>query len=75
MTFDHQAADVGYVPFGMGHNVLNTDDEPPPFLEMFRGDRFADDFLSSTGRLLPRFGADAPYQPLIIFSGVRRRPV
>jgi oxalate decarboxylase len=41
-TFDYQAGDVGYVPFAMGHYVLNTGDEPLVFLEVFRSERFAD---------------------------------
>jgi oxalate decarboxylase len=40
-TFDYQAGDVGYVPFAMGHYILNTGDEPLVFLEMSRSDRFA----------------------------------
>jgi oxalate decarboxylase len=38
-TFDYQAGDVGYVPFAMGHYILNTGDEPLRFLEMFRSSR------------------------------------
>jgi oxalate decarboxylase len=41
-TFDYRAGDVGAVPFGMGHYVRNTGDEPLRFLELFRSDRFAD---------------------------------
>lgn len=41
-TFDYQAGDVGYVPFAMGHYVVNTGDEPLRFLEMFRSPYFAD---------------------------------
>jgi oxalate decarboxylase/phosphoglucose isomerase-like protein (cupin superfamily) len=41
-TFDYQAGDVGYVPFAMGHYILNTGTEPVRFLEMFRSDHFAD---------------------------------
>lgn len=40
-TFDYQAGDVGYVPFAMGHYILNTGEEPLRFLEMFRSSRFA----------------------------------
>ena len=35
-TFDYRAGDVGYVPFAMGHYVLNTGEQPLRFLEMFR---------------------------------------
>jgi oxalate decarboxylase len=52
-TFDFQAGDVGYVPFAMGHYVLNTGDEPLVFLEVFRSDRFADVSLSQWMGLTP----------------------
>lgn len=52
-TFDHQAGDVGYVPFAMGHYVQNTGDEPLVFLEMFRSDRFADVSLNQWLALTP----------------------
>ncbi|HEX8007106.1 MAG TPA: cupin domain-containing protein, partial [Trebonia sp.] len=41
-TFDYQAGDVGYVPFAMGHYVLNTGEQPLQFLEMFRSSRYVD---------------------------------
>ena len=52
-TFDYQAGDVGYVPFAMGHYVLNTGDEPLRFLELFRSDRFADISLQQWMALTP----------------------
>jgi oxalate decarboxylase len=52
-TFDYQAGDVGYVPFAMGHHVLNTGDEPLRFLELFRSDRFADVSLQQWMALTP----------------------
>jgi oxalate decarboxylase len=52
-TFDYRAGDVGYVPFAMGHYVLNTGDEPLRFLEMFRSDRFADVSLNQWLALTP----------------------
>jgi oxalate decarboxylase len=41
-TFDYRAGDVGYAPFGMGHYVENTSDEPLCYLELFRSSYFAD---------------------------------
>jgi oxalate decarboxylase len=41
-TFEYRARDVGYVPFAMGHYILNTGDEPLRFLEMFRSGRFVE---------------------------------
>jgi oxalate decarboxylase len=52
-TFDYQAGDVGYVPFAMGHYVLNTGDEPLRFLEMFRSSRYADVSLNQWLALTP----------------------
>jgi oxalate decarboxylase len=52
-TFDYRAGDVGYVPFAMGHYVLNTGKEPLRFLEMFRSDRFADVSLNQWLALTP----------------------
>jgi oxalate decarboxylase/phosphoglucose isomerase-like protein (cupin superfamily) len=52
-TFDYQAGDVGYVPFAMGHYVLNTGTEPLRFLEMFRSSRFADVSLHQWLALTP----------------------
>jgi oxalate decarboxylase len=52
-TFDYQAGDVGYVPFAMGHYVLNTGEHPLRFLEMFRSSRFADISLNQWLGLTP----------------------
>jgi oxalate decarboxylase len=52
-TFDYQAGDVGYVPFAMGHYILNTGTEPVRFLEMFRSDRYADISLNQWLALTP----------------------
>jgi oxalate decarboxylase len=52
-TFDYSAGDVGYVPFALGHYVINTGDTPLRFLEMFRSDRFADVSLSQWLALTP----------------------
>jgi oxalate decarboxylase len=52
-TFDYQAGDVGYVPFAMGHYVLNTGEHPLRFLEMFRSSRFADVSLNQWLALTP----------------------
>jgi oxalate decarboxylase len=52
-TFDYRAGDVGYVPFAMGHYVLNTGKEPLRFLEMFRSSRFADVSLNQWLALTP----------------------
>jgi oxalate decarboxylase len=52
-TFDYQAGDVGYVPFAMGHYVLNKGENPLRFLEMFRSDRFADISLNQWLALTP----------------------
>jgi oxalate decarboxylase len=52
-TFDYRAGDVGYVPFAMGHYVLNTGEHPLRFLEMFRSDRFADISLNQWLALTP----------------------
>jgi oxalate decarboxylase len=52
-TFDYQAGDVGYVPFAMGHYVLNTGEQPLRFLEMFRSSRFADISLNQWLALTP----------------------
>jgi oxalate decarboxylase len=52
-TFDYQAGDVGYVPFAMGHYILNTGNEPLRFLEMFRSDRFSDVSLNQWLALTP----------------------
>ncbi len=52
-TFNYQAGDVGYVPFAMGHYVLNIGEEPLRFLEMFRSPRFADVSLNQWLALTP----------------------
>jgi len=52
-TFDYQAGDVGYVPFAMGHYILNTGNDTLRFLEMFRSDRFADVSLNQWLALTP----------------------
>jgi oxalate decarboxylase len=52
-TFNYQAGDVGYVPFGMAHYVQNLGDEPLRFLEMFRSARFADVSLNQWMALTP----------------------
>ena len=52
-TFDYQAGDVGYVPFAMGHYIMNTGDGPLRFLEMFKSDRFADISLNQWLALTP----------------------
>jgi oxalate decarboxylase len=52
-TFDYRAGDVGYVPFAMGHYVLNTGEQPLRFLEMFRSSRYADVSLNQWLGLTP----------------------
>jgi oxalate decarboxylase len=52
-TFDYQAGDVGYVPFAMGHYILNTGTEPVRFLEMFKSPRYADISLNQWLALTP----------------------
>jgi oxalate decarboxylase len=52
-TFDYQAGDVGYVPFAMGHYILNTGTEPLRFLEMFKSPRYADVSLNQWLSLTP----------------------
>jgi oxalate decarboxylase len=63
-TFDYRAADVGYVPFAMGHYIENTGSETLRFLEMFRSDRFADislhQWLALTPPALVRDHLDLP---------------
>jgi oxalate decarboxylase len=78
-TFDYQAGDVGYVPFAMGHYVLNTGDETLRFLELFRSPRFADISLTQWLALTPAdmvrahlnvdegvIAALSPVKPLIV---------
>jgi oxalate decarboxylase len=52
-TFDYQAGDVGYVPFAMGHYILNTGTGPLRFLEMFKSPRYADVSLNQWLALTP----------------------
>jgi oxalate decarboxylase len=52
-TFNYQAGDVGYVPFAMGHYILNTGSEPLVFLEMFKSDHYADISLNQWLALTP----------------------
>ncbi|MGH7922665.1 MAG: cupin domain-containing protein, partial [Candidatus Dormibacteraceae bacterium] len=52
-TFDYRAGDIGYVPFAMGHYILNTGEGRLTFLEMFRSSRFTDISLSQWTGLLP----------------------
>jgi oxalate decarboxylase len=52
-TFDYQAGDVGYVPFAMGHYLLNTGPEPLRVLELFRSDHYADVSLNQWLSLVP----------------------
>jgi oxalate decarboxylase len=52
-TFDYRAGDVGYVPFAMGHYVLNTGEQSLRFLEMFRSSRYADVSLNQWLGLTP----------------------
>ena len=52
-TFDYRAGDVGYVPFAMGHYILNTGEQPLRFLEMFRSPTYADISLNQWLALTP----------------------
>ena len=52
-TFNFQAGDVGYVPFAMGHYIVNTGHVPLRFLEMFRSPYFADVSLNQWMALTP----------------------
>jgi oxalate decarboxylase len=52
-TFDYRAGDVGYVPFAMGHYILNTGEQPLRFLEMFRSSQYADVSLNQWLALTP----------------------
>jgi oxalate decarboxylase len=52
-TFDYRGGDVGYVPFAMGHYILNTGEQPLRFLEMFRSDKYADVSLNQWLALSP----------------------
>jgi oxalate decarboxylase len=53
-TFNYQAADVGYVPFAMGHYIQNTGEGSLRFLEMFRSERFAEVSLKQLMALTPQ---------------------
>jgi oxalate decarboxylase len=76
-TFDYRAGDVGYVPFAMGHYVENTGEEPLRFLEMFRGDRFADVSLRQGMVLTPPelVRAHLNLDPRIIAGLSRDKPI
>jgi oxalate decarboxylase len=52
-TFDYRAGDVGYVPFAMGHYILNTGEQPLRFLEIFRSSYYADISLNQWLALTP----------------------
>lgn len=52
-TFDFQAGDVGYVPFGMGHYVENTGSQTLRFLEIFRSSSVAAVSLNQWMALTP----------------------
>jgi oxalate decarboxylase len=52
-TFNYQAGDVGYVPFAMGHYILNIGQETLVFLEMFKSDHYADISLNQWLALTP----------------------
>jgi len=52
-TYNYQAGDVGYVPFGFGHYIENIGDTPLIFLEVFRSDRFEDISLNQWMSQLP----------------------
>jgi oxalate decarboxylase len=52
-TFDFEENDVGYVPFAMGHYIENTGNTTLRFLEMFKGDLYADVSLNQWLALTP----------------------
>lgn len=52
-TFDFAAGDVGYVPFAMGHYIMNTGDDTVRMLELFRSDHYADVSLRQWLGLVP----------------------
>ncbi|OWJ69077.1 oxalate decarboxylase family bicupin [Inquilinus limosus] len=58
-TFDFQAGDVGYVPFGMGHYIENVGDTPVRFVESFKSSYYADLSLNQWMALTPRELVDA----------------
>jgi oxalate decarboxylase len=53
-TFNFQAGDVGYVPFGMGHYIENTGTTPLRLLEIFKSSYYADISLNQWLALTPR---------------------
>jgi oxalate decarboxylase len=74
-TFDFQANDVGYIPFGMGHYIENTGDTTLRFLEIFKSDYFADvslnQWLALTPPELVRVSLHADAQLLNAFNKVK----
>jgi oxalate decarboxylase len=52
-TFDFTAADVGYVPFAMGHYLENTGTVPLRFLEIFKSSYYANVSLNQWMALTP----------------------
>jgi oxalate decarboxylase len=58
-TFDCQAGDVGYVPFGMGHYIENIGDTPVRFVETFKSSYYADLSLNQWMALTPPTLLDA----------------
>jgi oxalate decarboxylase len=52
-TFDFAAGDVGYVPFAMGHYIVNTGEDTLRMLELFRSDHYADVSLHQWLALVP----------------------
>jgi oxalate decarboxylase len=52
-TFDFEAGDVGYVPFGMGHYIENIGDTPVRFVETFKSSYYADVSLDQWLALTP----------------------
>ncbi len=53
-TFEMTAADVGYIPRGLGHYVENTGSTPMRFLELFASDHYADISLTNWIANVPR---------------------
>ncbi|WP_352731971.1 cupin domain-containing protein [Mesorhizobium sp. M0460] len=74
-TFDFQANDVGYIPFGMGLYIENTGDTTLRFLEIFKSDYFADvslnQWLALTPPELVRVSLHADAQLLNAFNKVK----
>jgi len=52
-TMKFNENDVGYVPRVAGHYIENTGKDDVMFLEMFKGDRFADVSLNQWIRRMP----------------------